>query len=190
MPGLILLHDERGHPLLATTHRGDTYLTAGMPQLIERYERSVGEGAVQWMVVDREGMTAAFLAELAKDGRTVVTILRGNQYQEASYFTEAGEFVPLAWNRHGGITREVAPVGCSLSLPDHPDKCLNLRVALVRNLRRRVPQAPEGGDDSRRECYPDSPSWFDANWVVTPALKIPTDPHSCPSSPRRRSSTQ
>ena len=35
---LVLLHDEQGHPLLATTHRGDQHLTAGLPTIIARYE--------------------------------------------------------------------------------------------------------------------------------------------------------
>jgi hypothetical protein len=33
---LLVLHDEHGHPLFATTHRGDQHLTAGVPAFLER----------------------------------------------------------------------------------------------------------------------------------------------------------
>jgi len=176
----MLLHDEHGHPLLATTHRGDTHLTAGLPPLIDRYERAAGHAGVCRLVVDREGMSAQFLSQLTRQGRDVVTILRSNQYQGESSFTEAGEFVPLCRDQHGSVTREVAPARCLLSLPDHPVKRLNWRVALVRDLRRRVPLTPEGGDDSRPKCYPDSPSWFDDGWVATAAASVPTEPTLVP----------
>ncbi len=37
---LLLLHDQQGHPLLATTHRSDLHLTAGVPALVRAYERA------------------------------------------------------------------------------------------------------------------------------------------------------
>ncbi len=163
---LVLLHDEHGHPLLATTHRGDTHLTVGLPRIIERYERSAGRRLVQRVVVDREGMSAGFLVGLAKDGRGATTILRSNQYSGIESFTEVGEFVALSRNRCGEATREVAPARHSLPLPDNPAKRLDLRVALVRDLRRRVLCALEGEEDSRREPHVDSPSWFDAKHVT------------------------
>ena len=36
---LVLLHDEDGHPLLATTHRGDQHLIIGLPSIVTRYEQ-------------------------------------------------------------------------------------------------------------------------------------------------------
>lgn len=33
---LVVRHDDEGHPLLATTHRGDQHLTQGAPQLLHR----------------------------------------------------------------------------------------------------------------------------------------------------------
>src|SRR5947209_10845159 len=36
---LTLLHDEQGHPLLVTTHRGDLHLPAGIPSILTHYER-------------------------------------------------------------------------------------------------------------------------------------------------------
>jgi hypothetical protein len=32
---LVLLHDDQGHPLLATTHRGDQHLTMGLPTIVQ-----------------------------------------------------------------------------------------------------------------------------------------------------------
>ncbi len=136
---LMLLHDERGHPLLATTHRGDTHLTSGLPQILKLYERAAGQDCVRRLVIDREGMAAEFLASLAENGRDVVTVLRSNQYTGKESFTGVGTFMPLSWDREGNVTREVAPAACSLSLPSHPGESLDLHVALVRDLRRPVP---------------------------------------------------
>jgi hypothetical protein len=61
---LLLLHDEQGHPLLATTHRGDLHLTLGTPSLLSRYETATDEGPLRRLVIDREGMAAEFLANL------------------------------------------------------------------------------------------------------------------------------
>ena len=106
---LMLLHDEQGHPLLATTHPGDTHLIVGLPYIVERYEQVAGRQRMQRMVVDREGMAAEFLASRARNGHDVVTVLRSNQYEGLHTVTNVGEFVPLSWDRQGNLTREVAP---------------------------------------------------------------------------------
>ena len=36
---LVVLHDAQGHPLLATTHRGDHHLTIGLPQMLHCVSR-------------------------------------------------------------------------------------------------------------------------------------------------------
>jgi hypothetical protein len=92
---LVLLHDEQGHPLLATTHRGDQHLTAGLPAIIARYEQQEESFQVKRIIVDREGMATEFLASLHAEGRTVVTILQTNQYQDLTSFCDVGTFVPL-----------------------------------------------------------------------------------------------
>jgi hypothetical protein len=76
---LVLLHDASGHPLFITTHRGDQHLTAGLPTTIEQYEQEVGPGAVQHIVIDREGIGAEFLAGLKRAGRTATSVLRTDQ---------------------------------------------------------------------------------------------------------------
>src|ERR1700682_3273978 len=76
---VVLLHDEQGHPLLATTHRGDLHLSMGLPSIVARSEQR--EVQVRRIIVDREGMAIAFLAGLYAAGRTVVTVLRTNQYR-------------------------------------------------------------------------------------------------------------
>ncbi len=72
---LVVLHDASGHPLLATTHRGDQHLTIGLPQMLDCYEQATGQALMQRVVVDREGMAAEFLAQLKLEGRQVVTRL-------------------------------------------------------------------------------------------------------------------
>ncbi len=177
---LMLLHDEHGYPLLATTQRGYTHLTLGLPQLVERYEQLSARHTVQRLVVDREGMSAEFLNRVAKSGCDIVTVLRGNQYEGLQSFTDVGEFVPLTRDRQGKVTREVAPARCSLPLPDDPDGCLELRVALVRDLRRRIPRASKNREGSQPEPHLDSPSWFDDGWVATPTPVVPTEPALVP----------
>ncbi len=147
---LLLLHDEHGHPLFATTHRGDQHLTAGVLAFLERYEQNTGNSQVTRMIVDREGMATEFLARLHAQGRSVVTILQTNQYRDLSSFADVGTFVPLSTDTHGQLIREVAPAHISLPREDYPDDPLCLQVALIRDLRRRVPVQ----SDPEEEQYP------------------------------------
>jgi hypothetical protein len=55
---LVLLHDEQGHPLLVTTHRGDLHLTQGMPQVLTCYEQVTESKPLLHLVVDREALAA------------------------------------------------------------------------------------------------------------------------------------
>ena len=178
---LMLLHDERGHPLLATTHRGDTHLTAGLPQLVARYERTAGPQSLKRMIIDREGMAAEFLAGLARDGRAVITVLRSNQHKGLDSFNDVGEFVPLSWDRHGNLTRKVARARYYLPLPDRSDGSLDLDVALVRDLRRRVPRTTPDHEQSRNGgAFRERRSWLDDEWVAMPMLPAPTEPALVP----------
>jgi hypothetical protein len=132
---LALLHDEQGHPRLAITSRGDHHLTMGLPQVLARYEQAGGKTAQARIIVDREGMAAPFLRDLAEAGHTIVTLLKTNQYEGLTSFTEVGEFVPLTHDRNGQVVREVAPACFALPLPDQKDQVLPLQVALIRDLR-------------------------------------------------------
>ncbi len=176
---LILLHDEHGHPLLATTHRGDTHLTVGLPQLVERYEQFAGGCTVQRVIVDREGMAAEFMDSLAKSGCDIVTVLRSNQYKGLESFTEVGAFVPLSWDRQGKLTRQVAAARYSLPLPERLGEHLDLQVALVRDLRRLVPRACPGESDCC-DGSAGSPPWYGADWIATPAPAVPIEPALVP----------
>src|SRR5229473_2260748 len=49
---LVVLHDACGHPLLATTHRGDHHLTLGLPQMLHYYEQATGQMLMRRVVVD------------------------------------------------------------------------------------------------------------------------------------------
>lgn len=171
---LVLLHDEQGHPLLATTHRGDQHLTGGLPSIIARYEHNQKHIQVKRIIVDREGMATEFLANLHAEGRTVVTILRTNQYQDLTSFCDVGTFLPLSTDAKGQLMREVAPAHITLERPDHPGEQLCLHVALIRDLRRLVAVVPDPEDadlprrwDADREQT--DPRWWEEGWQATAA---------------------
>jgi len=171
---LLLLHDEQGHPLFVTTHRGDQHLTVGVPAFLERYEQHAGNSQVTRMIVDREGMATEFLASLHAEGRKVVTILQTNQYRDLSSFSEVGTFVPLSTDAHGQVIREVAPARITLPREDHPDAPLHLQVALIRDLRRLVPvqSDPEEAEIPSRwdsDLPPDERTWWREGWQATAA---------------------
>ncbi len=182
---LLLLHDEHGHPLLVTTHRGDQHLTAGAPALLARYEQCVESSQVTRMIVDREGMATEFLANLHEQGRRVVTILQTNQYRDLSSFSEVGTFVPLGTDAHGQIIREVAPARITLPRAGHPDTPLCLQVALIRDLRRLVPVRPDPEEVSYPSRWdsdlpPDERTWWREGWQATAAPAKETTPKLIP----------
>jgi hypothetical protein len=176
---LVLLHDDQGHPLLATTHRGDSHLTLGLPSIVARYERQAGVSAVKRVIVDREGMAAEFLAALHMAGRTVISVLRADQYSGLESFTAIGSFVPLRVSKSGTVVREVAPASFELSLPDHPGESLLLRVALIRDLRCHVPVVPSKEDQEYPKRWDadldwHDRMWWDEGWKATPTPAIST----------------
>jgi len=182
---LVLLHDEHGHPLLATTHRGDHHLTSGLPSIVTRYEGQAGVFSIGRIIVDREGMAAEFLATLRAAGRTVISVLRADQYDSLESFTEVGNFVPLRVSRQGQVVREVAPASIALPLPDHPGESLSLRVALIRDLCRHVPVVPSKEDveypkrwDADLDWH--DRMWWDEGWKATPTPAISTTPKLIP----------
>ncbi len=175
---LTVLHDGHGHPLLALTDRGDRHLTVGVPHILARYERVAGRGHVAAIVIDREGMAAEFIAGLVAEGRTVATVLRSDQYRGLSSFTDVGTFVPLRYDRHGTLVREVASARFSLARPDPSKEPLTLSVALVRDLRRRTACAPADDDAWQpwdADLEGDGPRWWEAGWHATPAAAQPTE---------------
>ncbi len=118
-------------------------------------------------------MAAEFLAALASEGHTIVTVLRTDQYSGLESFREVGEFIPLRVDRQGKVIREVALARFNLPLPEHPGQELNVRVALIRDLSRQVPeeQRPENEDGPRRwDEKPDGTHeyWLDTGWQATP----------------------
>ncbi len=181
---LLLLHDANGHPLFATTQRGDLHLTKGAAAFLERYEQATESSILTQLIIDREGMAAEFLAALVAQGRTVVTILHSNQYQGLASFTEVGAFVPLCRDRAGVVTREVASARFALPLPDHPGQSLPLAVALIRDLSSRVPvihtsedtEAPRWDADLTGESW----YWWRQDWVATPTPAAPTEARLIP----------
>jgi len=182
---LVLLHDAQGHPLLATTHRGDQHLTVGLPLIIAHYEQIVEEVQVKRIIVDREAMAAEFLARLQAAGRTVVTVLRSDQYRDLASFSEIGEFVALSTDAQGQVVREVAPARIALRRPAHPGEVLCLRVALIRDLRRLVPvqSGQEDGELARGwdgDLGPTERQWWQEDWQATAAPATATAPKLIP----------
>ncbi len=178
---LLLLHDAQGHPHLATTHRGDFHLTKGVQEFLARYDQATGGHPVARLIIDREGMAAECLHQLAKEGRTVVTILKSNQYAGLASFTDVGAFVPLCRDRDGGVTREVASARFALSLPDHPGQRLSLSVALIRDLRSRVQVIGDPAEHTEAwrwdaDLEGVNRYWWKSDWVATPTASTPTEP--------------
>lgn len=132
---LVVLHDQEGHPLLATTHRGDQHLTIGAPQVLRRYEHATDKAHPEWLVVDREGLAAEFLFQLHCEGRRVITLLPSRQYADEGSFTDVGEWVPWHADRSGKVVCEVAAARFHLTRARQPDQPLTVRVALIRDWR-------------------------------------------------------
>jgi hypothetical protein len=125
-----------------TTHRGDQHLTTGLPAILAHYEQAAGLERLKRIVVDREGMAAELLAALAGEGRTVITVLRTDQYSGLESFRQVGEFLSLQVDRQGKVIREVALARFGLPLPEHQGRELEVQVALIRDWRRLVPKVP------------------------------------------------
>ena len=182
---LLLLHDALGHPHIATTHRGDLHLTKGVPQFLTRYDQATGGQTVARLIIDREGMASEFLHQLVAQGRTVVTILKSNQYAGLASFTDVGAFVPLCRDRNGQVTREVAPARFALPVPNHPEQTLKLSVALIRDLRRHGPIMDDAAQSKPAERWDaelagENGYWWNADWVAIPTSATPTEPALIP----------
>ena len=176
---LLLLHDERGHPLLATTSRGDQHLTIGMPHLLTCHEQAIDQGRVQRVVVDREGMAAEFLAQQQLAGRQVVTLLKADQYESEGSFTDVGEWHPWRSNRAGQVICEVAAARFALPRPNPADPAVEVAVALIRDWRKLLPAEPEAAateHDWQRDLPQEAPQFWEEGWQALPALPVPRTP--------------
>jgi hypothetical protein len=116
-------------------------------------------------------MAAPFLRDLSEAGYTVVTLLKTNQYDGLTSFTDVGAFVPLTYDGKGQVIREVAQAHFTLPLPDQKDQILPLRVALIRDLRRQIPCEPPEEDPNEE---PGLPPWWRENWQAEPTKAQPT----------------
>jgi hypothetical protein len=181
---LVVLHDAQGHPLLATTHRGDHHLTIGLPQMLHCYEQATGQALMQRVVVDREGMAADFLAQLKLEGRQVVTLLRADQYEAEQSFEQVGAWQPWRYNRHGQVICEVATARFALKRPDDALPLLQVEVALIRDWRKLlvVEQADEtaGVQDWQADLAPQHQRFWEEAWQAVPAPPAPTTPKLIP----------
>lgn len=177
---LVVLHDADGHPLLATTHRGDHHLTMGLPQMLHCYEQATGQTLIQRVVVDREGMAAEFLAQLQLEGRQVVTLLRADQYAAEQSFEQVGPWQPWRYNRQGQVICEVATARFALKRPDDALPPLQVEVALIRDWRKlRVVEQADVPDWQADLAAQDQHFW-EEGWQALPAPPVPTTPKLIP----------
>jgi hypothetical protein len=181
---LVVSHDAKGHPLLATTHRGDQHLTIGGPQVLHCSEQATDQAFVQRVVVDREGMAAEFLAQLQQEGRQVVTLLRSDQYEGEGSFQQVGQWQPWRCNRHGQVICEVASARFTLPRPNPLDPPVEVEVALIRDWRKLLPTegANEEADDRdwQADLAPHQTRFWEQGWQALPAPPEPTTPKLIP----------
>jgi hypothetical protein len=181
---LVVLHDSQGHPLLATTHRGDQHLTLGLPCMLHCYEQATGQALMQRVVVDREGMAAEFLAHLQQEGRQVVTLLRADQYEGEGSFEQMGQWQPWRYNRQGQLICEVASARFALRRPDPSDAPVEVEVGLIRDWRKLlvVEGAAEEADiqDWQAELTSEPLRFWEEGWQALPAPPLPTTPKLIP----------
>ena len=176
---LVVLHDAQGHPLLATTHRGDYHLTIGLPEMLHCYEQAIDRPLLmQRVVVDREGMAAEFLAQLQQEGRQVVTLLRSDQYEGEGSFAQVGEWQPWRSNRHGQVICEVAAARFVLKRPDPSDPAVEVEVALIRDWRKMQPvegaKEAIGTCDWQADLLDHQRHFWEEGWQALPAPASPT----------------
>jgi len=93
--------------------------------------------------------------------------------------------VPFQYDRKGTLVREVAAARFALALPDHPRGRLDLRVALERDLRGRVPcpqfpATPHVPYAWLEDLDPADTAWYQEGWTATPAPAAPTAPKLIP----------
>jgi hypothetical protein len=181
---LVVLHDAQGHPLLVTTHRGDYHLTIGLPEMLHCYEQATGQPLMQRVVVDREGMAAEFLAQLQREGRQVVTLLRSDQYEDEHSFQQVGEWQPWRFNRHGQMICEVAAARFALKRPDDASPPLEVEVALIRDWRKLLVVEKAGEvttvQDWQADLAPQQRCFWEEGWQALPVPPAPTTPKLIP----------
>jgi hypothetical protein len=177
---LVVLHDASGHPLLATTHRGDHHLTTGLPQMLHCYEQATGQALMQRVVVDREGTAAEFLAQLKLEGRQVVTLLRSDQYEGEGSFGQVGAWQPWRSHRSGQLICEVASARFTLPRPNPLDPPVEVEVALIRDWRKLLVVERADDQDWQADLAPQHQRFWEDGWQALPAPPAPTTPKLIP----------
>jgi hypothetical protein len=127
-------------------------------------------------------MAAEFLFQLHSEGRQVITLLRSNQYEDEGSFTEVGEWLPWRSDRSGKLICEVAAARFQLTRSTQPDQPLAVRVALIRDWRKRVVCEAETDEAEqwKADLAPDKQQFWEPEWQATPALPALTRPKLIP----------
>ena len=107
---------------------------------------------------------------------------RSNQYEDEGSFTEVGEWVPWRSDRQGSVVCEVAVARFQLARPSQPDQPLALRVALIRNWRKRIvcEAGTDEGEQWQADVAPDQQQFWEPEWQATPAPPAVTRPKLIP----------
>jgi transposase len=181
---LLLLHDAQGHPLLATTHRGDLHLTLGTPSLLTRYETATSQMSLRRLVIDREGMAAEFLSTLAAEERWVVTILRDSAVSRAGVLYRGGALsssgARSGWAGHprgasGSLQPGFARAAWAVAFPRRRPYSGLARSGARSARRRGPPSLPLSSQRCARACLVDGELGTNAN--SQHAHRTQTDPH-------------
>jgi hypothetical protein len=116
-----------------------------------------------------------------KDGRSSRGS-RNNQYEDEGSFTEVGEWLPWRSDREGSLVCEVAAARFQLTRSTQPDQPLAVRVALIRDWRKRVVCEAEVDQDEqwKADLAPDKQQFWEPEWQATPALPALTRPKLIP----------
>ena len=155
-------------------------MTSGVPQMLHCYEQAIGQTLMQWVVVDRQGMAAEFLAQLKLEGRQVVTVLRSDQYEAEQSFKQVGPWQPWRYNRHGQVTCEVAAARIALNRLDDTTPPLEVEVALIRDWRKLLVVEQADVQDWQADLAPQQQRFWEEGWQALPAPPAPTTPKLIP----------
>src|SRR6266487_2747879 len=136
---------------------------------------------IVWWWIEKAWQRSSCTNCTVKDGRSSRGS-RSNQYEDEGSFTEVGEWLPWRSDREGLVVCEVAAARFQLARPTQPDQPLAVRVALIRDGRKRIGGFAETDEGERwkADLAPDQQQFWQPEWQATPALPAPTRPKLIP----------
>jgi hypothetical protein len=140
----VFVHGHGGHALLCLTYPADVHLSEVILVIALALEQGIGQGIVQVIVTDREGLSVEVIQALLKHGKKAcVALLKANQYAGEADFVRHGRFRQLEDPRTGQVTHRVADADFCLAENvwvraaliydvDHPDRLIALITTVSR----------------------------------------------------------